>query len=345
MDGAADAAEDGSIFTPPSCEGIAVGRPEIACTPLETDYVPGSDSDGWDSCIVDSSGDDYPRIEETVSTIARVAGYDRIAARIFTDATPSAADFLAAREIYQEDEGLDSRIVRRYDPRYEAPEGIDCTMAAVAEANPDYCVGPAILQPILLDAFQKGIAGEEPGIQAARIEAALLWFMYASVSKESFTCTTSAKDCDSAWAYYNGGTSRDDGLALAAEIRSVDIAAHNRVFDGILALRCWRDLDFQPEATMLDLRDRARAQLDTALSFGLAQVIRQRILDICDAEGDALAVQWAGLSILLRALKATAEAGDASAAQVIAEAAAQANPGDVDMTALVSAIDTVYTCP
>jgi hypothetical protein len=94
---------------------------------------------------------------------------------------PSPDDFLQARALYQTDEGLDSRVVRRYDPHVEVPGGADCTVEDDVESHPDYCVGPATLQPLLLEAFNAGAAGDAPREQAARIEGALLWFFYVSV--------------------------------------------------------------------------------------------------------------------------------------------------------------------
>ncbi|HYO52557.1 hypothetical protein [Archangium sp.] len=102
--------------------------------------------------------------------------------------------------------GLDSRVQRREDVHYPAPSsGAKCSDAGIPEQYPDRCVGPAKLLPILNEAFQKGTRGESPRVQATRIEAALLWFLYVSTPSEVTSCASKPQDCDSVWAYYTGG--------------------------------------------------------------------------------------------------------------------------------------------
>jgi hypothetical protein len=62
-------------------------------------------------------------------------------------------------------------------------------MMDVAGMYPDRCGGPGRVLPIVNDAFQKGIAGTQPLVQAARLEAALLWFFYLSTMSEMWTCS------------------------------------------------------------------------------------------------------------------------------------------------------------
>jgi hypothetical protein len=206
-----------------------------------------------------------------------VQAFEEIADLLFDPTSDAAsADFLTARSIYQEDEGLDSRVVRRYDPHYRVPDGTDCTLDGVPEDYPDYCVGPAQLQPILLDAFNRGAMDDAVREQAARIEAALLWFLYVSPYKESLTCSDVARDCDSSYAYYTGGAEARGGIGLARYVAEVDPHAHDRAWDGLLAVRCWRDLDDGELAVEDELRDRAREQYDRALIDGLAAIVRDR---------------------------------------------------------------------
>ena len=99
---------------------------------------------------------------------------------------------------------------------------------------PDYCVGPARIQPVILGALQQGAMGVgDPLVNAARVEAGLLWFFYVSQYKESYTCTTKAKDCDSAYAYYTGGEPARGGIGLAGRVAEADPAAHDRAWDGL----------------------------------------------------------------------------------------------------------------
>ena len=345
-DGGTCGAPLASTSVGPSCTNVPA-KPTPTCTALDTDYSPGA-ADMWDACISDDGT--YHRIQESISSIARVIAFEDIRALLFDrSGDPSSADFLNARLIYQEDEGLDSRVVRRYDPRFDmSASPVDCTMDGVPAAKPDYCLGPAILQPILLDAFQKGALGgcdALPRVHAARIEAALLWFLYASQNKESWTCTTTAKDCDSSYAYYAGGEAARGGIGLAAYVEAADSAAHDRVWDGILALRCWRDLDQAVPAENVTLRDRARSQMDRAVTDGLAAVVRDALVEMCSLSGAQLDYQWAFIATLAPALEfEMREVAPGNAVLLMAEVA-KTNPATVDVAAAVSAIDGVFECP
>lgn len=315
------------------------------CEPNPTDYTPGED-DMWPECVSDSG--EYTRIQDTISTIARVQGFERIATMLFDPTRdPTADEFLAARMIYQEDEGLDSRVVRRYDPRFSVPEGTDCTQPGVAEMHRDYCVGPGRLQPLILDAFGHALNDDDSSapvrVEAARIEAALLWFLYASTNKEAYSCTTKPKDCDSAYAYYTGGADAREGIGLARYVNQADPAAHSRVWDGIFAVRCWRDLDQAEPAENLELRDRARAQLDQAVTHGLAAIINSRLDELCAATGAEAAYHWAFIRTLGPALYGTA--GDDAAATVLRTEFAKFDAETVDLEMLRGALDQLYPCP
>lgn len=331
---------------PPRCEGLSATPPDFECTPLDTDYAPGAD-DMWAACVSDDG--EYHRIQEDISSVARIAAFEELAALLFDPARdPSPDDFLEGRLIYQRDEGLDSRVVRRYDPHFEVPDGTDCTLDGVPAMFPDYCVGPAVLAPMILDAFAAGIeggGGALPRVQAARVEAGLLWFLYVSTAKESLTCTTTPKDCDSAYAYYTGGEPARGGLGLAARVEAVDPAAHDRAWDGLLALRCWRDLDPDPMATDLALRDRARAQYDRAVLDGVAAIVRDRLVQACEATDAELLYHWELARTLGRALDREATARDPDAAATLRAAFASDAPSDADAAAAVDAIDAVFDCP
>ncbi|NOY93369.1 MAG: hypothetical protein GXP55_19465, partial [Deltaproteobacteria bacterium] len=293
-----DASMMDASIAPPTC-GVLPAPPDPACTPTATDYAPDA-TDMWPACVSDDG--DYHRIEPVISSEARVAAFEEIAPLLFDPtADPSADDFIAARLIYQEDQGIDSRVVRRYDPHFSVPDGTDCTAPGVAEMFPDYCVGPGLLSPMILDEFAAGAtgSGSEPArVHAARIEAGLLWFFYVSSFKESLTCSTKPKDCDSSYAYYTGGAQAGMGTGLSARVRAVAPEADARAFDGFLALRCWRDLDMADTATDLERRDWARGQFDRAELDGVAAILRTRLGSLCGLTGPELAYQWAFLQTL-----------------------------------------------
>ncbi len=314
------------------------------CIPEATDYAVCSEADGYDACV--SDGGEYVRIQDSVSTVARVRAFDQIAELLFDPTRdPSADDFLAARALYQEDEGLDSRVVRRYDVEVAVPAGTDCTAEGIPAMFPDYCVGPSTLQPTLLDAFMRGATeGGATRLQAARIEGALLRFLAVSVTKESFTCTTTARDCDSAYAYYAGGAEARGGEGLAAYVQAADPYAHDRVWDGILALRCWRDLDSGDTASNTALRDRARAQQRRALVDGVAAIVASRLRAVAATTGDEQRYHWVMLQTLAPYLAPYYEERSASDAAALATTFESETPPE-NAVALADAIDAAFNCP
>jgi hypothetical protein len=344
-DGDGDSGGDGDAGVMTSCmPRDADDVPDAgSCVADADDYSPCAD-DAWPACVSDDG--DYHRIEETISSIGRVAAFEEIAQRLFDATTdPSAEDFLAARMLYQEDEGLDSRVVRRYDPHYEPAEGTDCATPDGPVDEPDYCVGPARIQPVILDALNAGIMGEgKARVHAARVEAGLLWFLYVSTFKESKTCTDKAKDCDSSYAYYTGGADARGGLGLARYVMEVDPYAHDRAWDGLLAQRCWRDLDDGEVAMDLELRDRARSQTDRAVLHGVASIVIDRLQKLADASGDEAAYQHAFVQVLGGVLDREARERDADAADALATELEQ-DVETIDTDAAIAAIEAVFDCP
>lgn len=318
------------------------------CQPLTTDYSPrnsASANDSWAACISDD--DAYHRIDPNVSTIARIDAFEKMATLLWARTTPpTPQDFRDARVLYAQSEGLDSRLQRRHDIHYPAPaDNAGCNTVGIPEQYPDRCVGPFTLLPILNDAFIKGANGEVPREQAARIEAALLWFLYVSPLSEITSCTTSAKDCDSAWAYYSGGAERETPRGLGRYIQSIAPETHHRAFDGILAARCWRDLDNAATATNIALRDQARQQFDEAVIRGLALILRQRFLELTCSSGDYRAAAFAFIKVLGPLLNRAASERDANLAPSLQSQVATASPDTVDVEAAVAAIDTLFGCP
>ncbi len=324
--------DSGTADAGPSC--TLPDAPMRTCMAADTDYTPGAD-DMWPACISDDGM--YNRVQESISSIQRVAAFEEIVTLL---QDPTAENYLMARMKYQEEEGLDSRVARRYDPRVDAPDGTDCTQDGVPEMHPEYCVGPAILQPLILEAFSDGMTsgGDVP---AARVEAALLRFFYHSVFKEAVTCTTKAKDCDSSYAYYTGGEAARGGIGLARVVAAADADAHDDVWDGLLGLRCWRDLDDAETATDLATRDNAIGQIDRALSDGVATVLRARLADFCAGGSEA---DWAYITTLGPALMTTAEARDAGQAATLATELGR-DFADADAAALTTALDALFPCP
>lgn len=204
--------------------------------------------------------------------------------------------------------GLVDRFARRPDEHYPQPAAAVmnpmtgeyddhwCNADANWMAQRDYCVGPASLRPPLQESMMAGSMGmlgmHSARWHAARIEASLFWIMQASVYKESLSCLQDVEDCDSAWGYYTGGVERNGAMqaGIARYIKAVDAETHNRIWDGLLALRCWRDADGglmapPPVAMNRALRERARDQLERALTRGVMQVVATRLTALAATDG------------------------------------------------------------
>ncbi|MEW5740884.1 MAG: hypothetical protein AB1938_18335 [Myxococcota bacterium] len=351
--GPAPAPTDGGVDGGGSDGGAACQpRPSFpedagACLPLADDYQPrfnGSSGDGWPACVSDSNT--YTPINPSISTVARVAAYEGIAELLWRDGgVPSPQAFVDARVLYAQDQGLDSRVQRREDVHYPAAP-MPCSTAGIPEQHPERCVGPAKLLPLLNDAFARGAMGEAPRVHAARIEGALHWFLYVSSLSEVMSCTNRAQDCDSCWAYYTGGTPRDSPLGLAREVAALGPEAHQRAYDGTLAVRCWRNLDNETGVAMnTTLRDRAFAQLDRALLRGLALALRQRVTELPCSTGDVLDARWAYVQVLAPLLDRAARERNGPQADVLKAELSKSSPLSVDVGAVTGALDALFPCP
>lgn len=311
------------------------------------DYRPRvamSANDTWPVCVSDSNT--YSPINPSITTVARVAAYEQIAEKLWrAQRVPGPQDFVDARVQYALDQGLDSRVQRREDVHYPAAP-MPCSTAGIPAQYPDRCVGPSKLLPTLNDAFTKGAMGETPQVHAARIEAALLWFLYVSALSEVMTCTTRAQDCDSCWAYYSGGTPRDQPLGLAKAIAAFAPETHQRAYDATLAVRCWRNLDNETgTATNLALRDRAREQLDKAMLRGVAVVLRQRVAELGCTTGETRDARLAFAKVLAPLIDRPLRERSASQATLVAAELGKSDPAQVDVAAVTGALDAAFPCP
>lgn len=355
------------------CEGIKIAAiDESACAPLATDYQPrvnNSADDMWPACVTDTGP--YPQVEDGVpGSAARIDAYVEIANLLWSGGEPTAADFTAARDQYVIPEGLESRLNRREDlheapiPEAEWMEGVDsdkqCTVEALAEAYPLRCVGPRTMKPIIEEAFAAGQQGEgDARVHAAKIHATLDWFLWLSVYKEVETCgSAKAADCDSAWAYYTGLEPVSSGKGISEAILAESQNTHERIHDGILAGRCWRDLYNEGgtyplfpdlDAAAVDQFNVGWEQLDQALFRGTALLVRAHAvlyLDSLCGEGDAYQpAQWAYLQILGPAIQKEADTRDSTKAATLAALWASTSPTTQEVADGIAAIDAIFACP
>lgn len=356
------------------CEGVTVPEiDEAACVPLATDYQPRTNmsaDDMWDPCLVDDGV--YQQVEAKVpGSAARITQYET-AAKLLWDGgvVPSKEDFTAARDAYITPEGLESRVVRRedlhypeipmseWDPQVESDK--QCTVAGLPEKYPDRCVGPIKMVPLIDAAFAAGQTGDgDPQIHAATIHATLDWFLYLSIYKEAETClSVDPADCDSAWAYYTGGTTPDKGIGFSEDTRNTSDNTHQRIYDGILAVRCWRDHehsgDMYPLKDMIDADGIAEfnlawEQLDEALHRGFALLVRNHLVTYLDGKcgkNDAyLPAEWQYLTITGKVLQREAEERDAGTAAALKTLWDAADPSVEQLEAGLAALDAIFPCP
>ncbi len=358
-DSAADTGEDGTGGDCVPSDAEVPALDESACAPAANDYTPtvnGSADDVWPTCVNDD-GQYHPF--EQPGAAARVEAFEMIRS-IFAAGT-SAADFTAAREQYALDQGIESRTLRREDVHYpNIPEAeqdptVDFDKQCTIEANvmnyPDRCAGPAKIAPLINEAFVMGQSEMgDPAVHAARIDAGIEWFMYLSVIKEAgFSCPPAdyGGDCDAAWGYYNGATNRTSPMGFGADVLAASSISNERVFDGLAAMRCFRD--GYPADMDADTNDPlfgyAYDQLNRANDHAAAVVLRARMaqqLPLCGSEADA---NWAWVQVFGRALEKPAQDADASQAATLAALLDNDAPTPEEIQAGVAALDALFPCP
>lgn len=320
------------------------GAPDdVVCGPAATDFP----LDARYAACISIDGAFHAFDPANISSNARTEAFDQIAALLWrAGGVPTPQNFADARVIYALAEGIDSRVQRRFDSHFTdtAPAGTNCRTAGVPAMYPAYCVGPARILPIVTAAFDGGMAGTEPQVNAARIEAALLWFFWTSVYKESNTCATAIADCDSSHAYYTAATPRAEPSGLARYVAAVAPAAHDRVFDGTLATHCWREIDNGATAADLPFQAQALAQLDVALDHAAARILIGRLYAFAAHAGDERLADWSFVQIWGEAFDRALRVRDPQVADQVA-AALQGDGAAVDPAALEIAILSTIPCP
>lgn len=298
----------------------------------------------WDGCQFDD-GDYHLAGDTTPSSAARVAAFEEMMASLMGGA-PTSDDFIDAAFIYGEDGGLGSRVTRRYDAHTPKPEGADCKAEDAGAQWPEYCVGPAQIEPLILGALEAGARGEDLEGNAYRVEAAALWFFYVSTYKESYTCAGAAKDCDSSWAYYGGAKQlSEQSLGLGGIIQGLDPFTHERIFEALLGVRCWRDLDSAEQAEDAAMHERALDQLDPALDRAWASLIIDRLKRLHVAtEAETRAGIWTGLQILGPVMDRAARDADPSVADQL-KATFDGAADDVNIAGTIEALNNLFPCP
>lgn len=327
-------------------DGVVALPPPPACTVGPTEYTPRDATSAgkrFPACISDDNA--YHPFQADVPSNARLAAIQSIGQMLGWKGTkvPSPTDFEDARLLYTQPEGVDSRVQRREDIHYpEAPKLCRDMTSEEAMQYSDRCVGPAKIIPMLNDAFDKGQKGIDPLVQAARVEAALIWFMYVSYYKEGLGCQVELNQCDSTSAYWGGNQDRTAAPTggLGRYVKELSPEAYERGWDAVLAMRCWRDLD-NPSGigSNVELMNRVGVQLDRAGDHALALIVRHRLQNLgCSAA-------WETVKILGGVLDRAATVADAANAKVLRDELAKGDAALVDVRAATSALEKLFPCP
>lgn len=350
-------ADTGEVMMPdmgdPSFTGCRMGSGQAtssaSCQPQATDYQPGKSVAAWPACV--SDGNTYVPVNPNISTVARITAFEEIARLLWEcDKVPSPQDFADAKVQLSIANGLQSRIDRREDEHYPLfVNGMGqtlCTDPVQSMTQPERCVGPLKMVPILNAAVAAGAAGQEPRLNAARIEGVLLWFLYTSVYKEAVTCgRDKLDDCDSSWAYFTGGAARGSaGSGFMRYSKVADAKATERVYDASLAVRCWRDVDRMLPPGNTSLQSQAYSQLDRALDRALAVVVMDRLGYMKRDTGERKAADWAFISLTAGALDRAARIKDAAAATTLRAEAQKTDPATVQIDVMQAALQQLFPC-
>lgn len=337
---------------PTRCQGPAYTENVTSCTPAASDYRPRvnmSMNDTWPACVADSGT--WPFVGGSAPAAAsRAQAFETMAGRLWNNASAlTTDDFLNARNDYSVMEGIGSRVARRQDvhyPELSGPDKFACTDATVAMQNPNRCYGPAQLKPIVDDAFQQGLMGKSARVQAARLEASLLWFFYLSQLSEIWTSSfDDIVDTDASYGYFNGAQPRANPIGLGKTIRSIGQETYDRGFDAVAATRCWRDIDKALPATNMMYYQLAAAQNDKAMTRGMALILRDRFGQVGCSTGAQQQANVEFVKLLGGFLDRAARAVDASKAdQLKAQWNAQ-SAGQINVATAQQLIDQLFPCP
>ena len=333
------------------CQGPSFTENVTSCMPAASDYRPRvnmSMGDTWPTCVTDNGS--FPFIGGSApASASRTAAFESIAARLWNNSNAlTTDDFLKARDDYSVMEGIGSRVARRQDVRYPelAGDKFACADLAVAAKYPNRCFGPAQLKPIIDDAFQKGLMGQSARIQAARLEASLLWFFYLSILSEIWTSSfDDIVDVDASYGYWNGAQPRDMPMGLGKIVRSLGQETYDRGMDAVYSTRCWRDIDKALPYTNTMYFNLAQQQNDKAMTRGMALILRDRFGQLGCSTGAQQQANLEFVRLMGGFLDRAARAIDATKAdQLKAQWSAQ-SAASVNVATAQQLLDQLFPCP
>jgi hypothetical protein len=292
---------------------------------------------------------EYHPIGSEIPATSYMEAFERIRELIFeADAEVTRQEFRAARDVYRETNGFRLAVRQMTDPHYEVPDGTDCTSDPMAQQYPGHCVGRTLSSTIARN-FEQGVKrapSEIRRVYAARIRASFLWFFYVATYKAAVDCTTDPTSCDKAFGYFTGGRNRRATcIGFEEELLVGDPAAHLAAWHGLLALRCWRDVDDGPVAKNLAMRDCALRLYDHALLDGMASFVRGYFNWSAETTGATREYAFVFARTLAPVLLRAMEERSPEDAQVLRTALARESGDAIDTTAVAEAIDRVFRSP
>ena len=110
-------------------------------------------------------------------------------------------------------------------------------------------------------------------------------------------------------------------------------------------MRCWRTLDAATPATDTALRERARTQLDAALTRGVVAVFEARLRAMAAATGAERDAHFAFVKVLAPLLDRAVRARAAAAADTLRAQLAGTDPAAVEVPRVIAALDRAIPCP
>ena len=131
-------------------------------------------------------------------------------------------------------------------------------------------------------------------------------------------------------------------LAVAPE-------AHEAAWDGLLAVRCWRDLDQAVPAEDLELRELARDQYDRAVLRGFAAIVRARLVSLtesaCDEAHEADIAFVRAVAPLMDRVMRTRSPEETDAMRAALGFDEPGEEVELDIERAIEALDATLACP
>jgi hypothetical protein len=232
----------------------------------------------------------------------------------------------------------------------EIPMGTptSCLDEKIAAQYPARCVGSSVLVPEI----QKNLSavfGAPILDEASALSGYLLCAGYLAIRFEAWACSQGlGSACDGSWAFYNVASPRRTWAGFAGFTTEFPggQTTDDRIFDGLLALQCWRDVDRAVPPARSDLLGAAMRQLDFGLQHALAANVHIDLTaSACqNSQSEGLPLSTA-LNAMAMCLVPAAKERDAALGRQLEQMLSAASTSGVDPVALGNLLDALFPCP